>query len=172
MIYHILPEGETFSDVRGGALSRWVGNVARDTECVVVCPDYDETWQFAPRQILQLPTWKHYGELSLSVPRGMYIAHLLTTFGIFEPLRPLLRLLVAGDILWVHNRPHIAGYLEKVVAGQGIKIVLHLQNSQSDYLSRRKMSSLRNTSIVFCSEFLARDAAALSDLTTIRKFVV
>jgi hypothetical protein len=31
MIYHLLPEGEPFSDIDGGELSRWVANAVRGT---------------------------------------------------------------------------------------------------------------------------------------------
>lgn len=172
MIYHILPEREPFSDIKGGALSRWVGNVARDTQCVVVCPDYDETWQFPPEQILQLQELKRYGELSVSIPQGLYFAHFLRVFGVLDPLRSLIPLLVSGDILWVHNRPYTAAHLEKVLAGKGIKIVLHLQNSKTGFLDRRIIASLRETSILFCSDFLATETAASSDLTTLKNFVV
>jgi hypothetical protein len=40
--YHLLSESEPFSEFTGGAISRWAGNVLRNTSrSVVACPATD-----------------------------------------------------------------------------------------------------------------------------------
>jgi spore coat protein SA len=158
MIYHLLPEGEPFSDIDGGALSRWVANAVRGTECIVACPYYDKTWNFVPGQLLELPTWRHYGRIRGAFSRGTRFLDKLCQAA--KPLQPLMKLLVAGDVVWIHNRPSVAAHLAKVLHNKGIRIVLHMQNSHLLFAGFRTVAALRNVSVVFCSEYIANEVAA------------
>jgi spore coat protein SA len=158
MIYHLLPEGEPFSDIDGGALSRWVANAARGTECIVACPCYDTTWNFVPDQLLELPVWRRYGRLRGALSRGTRLFDKLSEAA--RPLAPLMNLLVTGDVLWIHNRPSVAAHLAKILHNKGIRIVLHMQNSHLGVAGFRTVAALRDVSVVFCSEYLANEVAA------------
>jgi len=62
--YHVLTESEPFSEFIGGAISRWAGNVLRNTSgSVVVCPADDGSWKFSPESICLLPRMKLYKPL-------------------------------------------------------------------------------------------------------------
>jgi spore coat protein SA len=172
VIYHILSESEPFSDVKGGALSRWVGNIAKDSGCVVVCPEYDETWGFPPEKILCLEDWRSYGKQCEAIPRGLYIVPFLSAIGVLDPLRAVIPVFRPGDVVWVHNRTHTAAYLEQRISSPDVQIVLHLQNSQIDRLSRLSMKRLQRTRIVFCSEFLRTEALQLDNLSNLETFVL
>ena len=158
MIYHLLPEGEPFSDINGGALSRWVANAARGAECIVACPCYDKTWNFVPGQLLELPIWRRYGRLRGAFSRGKRFLDKLSEAA--RPLEPLTNLLVAGDVLWIHNRPSVAAHLAKLLHNKGIRIVLHMQNSHLRAAGFRTVAALRDVSVVFCSEYIANEVAA------------
>ena len=45
-IYHLLDEGEAFSEFSGGAISRWAANVLRDGNETIICPSFDGSWGF------------------------------------------------------------------------------------------------------------------------------
>lgn len=158
MIYHLLPEAEPFSDVDGGALSRWVANAARGHGCIVACPRYDDTWDFMPNQLLELPMWRRYGRLRNALSRGTRVFDRVIARA--KPFEPMLDMLVANDVVWIHNRPSAAAYLARRLKDKGIKLVLHMQNSHLPFASPRTMAALRNVSVVFCSEYLANEAAA------------
>ncbi len=158
MIYHLLPEGEPFSDVDGGALSRWVANAARGSEYMVACPRYDDTWNLSPRQLIELPMWRRYGRFRGALPRGTRFFDRLSPA--VKPFEPLMKLLVAGDVLWIHNRPSAAAYFANRLRDKGIGIVLHMQNSHLPFAGSRTIAALRDVSVVFCSKYLANEAAA------------
>jgi spore coat protein SA len=129
MIYHLLPEGEPFSDIDGGALSRWIANAVRGTECIVACPCYEKTWNFVPDQLLELPMWRRNGRLRGAWSRGARFFDKLIECEAAKSLEPSMNLLVAADVLWIHNRPSVAAHLAKLLHNKGIRIVLHMQNS-------------------------------------------
>ncbi len=158
MIYHLLPEEEPFSDVGGGAISRWVANVVRETDCIVACPSYDATWQFPTGQILEMPGWKRYGKLRSVLPRGRHCLELLSQSSVLSPLRVLLKALSSGDVLWVHNRTNLAAHLSEITRSRGVRVVLHRHNLFYAATGRRGITALRDMPVVFCSEFLAQDA--------------
>jgi hypothetical protein len=128
MIYHLVPDGEPFSDIDGGALSRWVANVVLGTECIVACPRYDKTWNFVPGQLLESPMQRRYRRLRGVCSRGARFFDKLIECEAAKPLEPLMNLLLAADVFWIQNRPSVAAHLAKLLNNRGIRIVLHMQN--------------------------------------------
>src|SRR5271154_3951204 len=101
--YHLLTEAEPFSDFNGGAISRWAGNILRNTSnSVVVCPSADNTWNFAPDSIAVLPRLKLYKGMRRCISHAPWLVHRRFIRWIFDPLLERLR---PGDIVWIHNRP-------------------------------------------------------------------
>ena len=98
--YHLLTEAEPFSEFHGGAISRWAGNVLRDTSnSVVVCPSADDTWKFPPKSILLLPALERYRRWRRMAQR----------------------------LPWSLRRPVILGYREERVTLGGLSKLLRLQ---------------------------------------------
>ncbi len=154
--YHVLTEAEPFSEFHGGAISRWVGNVTRNTShCVVVCPSADESWQLAAQ--------------SISVLRGLalykrwrrYLAHLPWFFHcrvIRSIFHALLKRVRPGDIVWIHNRPEFALALTGPIHHAGGRIALYLYNSHLVDGPERLMRRVRVDRLVFMSRFLLEQA--------------
>ncbi len=105
-IYHLLDEGEVFSEFSGGAISRWAANVLRDGNETIICPSFDASWGFPadrlfrPAQLGSLP--------SSSSPACTGLPGQYKRKSIFAFFRPLLEKLNRGDILYIHNRPETA----------------------------------------------------------------
>jgi spore coat protein SA len=72
--------------------------------------------------------------------------------------RPLLERLTRGDILYIHNRPECADVLVRIAEQRGIRLVLHMHNSLLHPRSRKHFPALRDVPVVFCSEFLRKEA--------------
>ena len=104
--YHVLAEGEPFSEFHGGAISRWAGNVLRNTtSSVVVCPSADDTWKFPPESILSLSRLNRYRYIRGRLSRLPWFVHRPVLSYVFRPLLSRVR---PGDIVWIHNRPEYA----------------------------------------------------------------
>jgi spore coat protein SA len=155
-IYHLLDEQETFSERNGGAISRWAANVLRDGTEVVICPSFDASWDFPTDRIYCLPYWRLTDypvhpvlyRLPWTLQKKIYLL-------VFHAL---LRKLKRGDVLYIHNRPECASVLATVAEKHGIKIVLHMHNSHLLRANRGQLAALKKTPIVFCSEFLSKEA--------------
>jgi spore coat protein SA len=155
IIYHLLDEGEPFSERDGGAISRWSANVLRSGTEVVICPSYDSTWNFAPDRIYKLPNWRL---VDLVHPVLYRLPWLLQKRAYLRIFGTLLKKLKSGDILYIHNRPETASVLSTVAKAHDIKVVLHMHNSLLLRANRGQIEALRKTPIVFCSEFLRKEA--------------
>jgi spore coat protein SA len=117
-VFHLLPEGEPFSEFHGGAISRWVANVLRgDLSGFVVCAGGDGSWKFAPERVMTVLGLSGYQALlrrtSHRVPWRLRKILLRFIFG------NLLRTLHSGDTIWVHNRPEIAAALAQCASADG-----------------------------------------------------
>jgi spore coat protein SA len=153
LIYHILSEMEAFSESQGGALSRWVANVARDEQQMVVCPSADESWGFPAEHVISIPRWKYYR--ILKVRRWPSFLRRAVIKWIFSTLIAGLR---QDDVVWFHNRVQYAACLQARLSSIGVKTVLHLQNSFSRDTRTDEYVQLAKIPIVFCSKFLAAEA--------------
>src|SRR5271166_4286188 len=68
-VIHLLTETDSFSDVHGAALQRWVANVLRfeENQSVVACARADGSWGLSRVDALRLPGLWAYSKL-----RGRY----------------------------------------------------------------------------------------------------
>ena len=156
-VYHLLDEREPFSEVNGGAISRWAANTLRDGEEVVICPSFDDSYGFPIERLYELPRWSSVGTVHPVIYRSPWPIQKWTYIYLFQDL---LQRLKAGDVVYVHNRPACAATLATIADKYGIQVVLHMHNSMLLQANSGQINALRHTPIVFCSEFLRREAAA------------
>jgi spore coat protein SA len=161
IVYHVLPEGEPFSERYGGALSRWVANVVRgDRNSIVICPWADATWNLDPAHILELPALNRYRTWAKPLRYQMATGiRVLLLRRVFDALRCRLR---AGDTVYLHNRPEFALALAPCCRRRTVKLVLHLQNSHLRHLPALYRSLLDLDALVFCSDYLRSEARAFA----------
>jgi spore coat protein SA len=156
-IYHLLDEAEPFSEIRGGAISRWAANVLMSGDEKIVCPSFDASWGFSAERVFRLPMW----ELCDRVHPLLYRSPWAVQKPVYRKvLFPLLGTLASGDVLYVHNRPECAEVLAEAAEPRGVHVVLHMHNSLLHPRSRKHIPSLRNVPVVFCSEFLRNEATS------------
>jgi spore coat protein SA len=154
--YHLLTESEPFSEFIGGAISRWAGNVLRNTSgSVVVCPAADGSWKFSPESVYLLPGLKLYKPLRWHLFRLPWWLHCGVIRGLFRPLLARVR---RGDVVWIHNRPEFALALTPQIHRRGGRVVLHLHNSHLVDGPESLMGQIRVDRLVFVSEFLRQQA--------------
>jgi spore coat protein SA len=154
--YHVLTESEPFSEFSGGAISRWAGNVLRNTSgSVVVCPAVDGSWKFSPASIYLLPGLRLYKPLRWHLFRLPWLLHCRVICGLFRPLLARVR---RGDVVWIHNRPEFALALTPHIRRRGGRVVLHLHNSHLVDGPESLMGQIRVDRLVFVSEFLRQQA--------------
>jgi spore coat protein SA len=154
--YHLLTEAEPFSEFYGGAISRWAGNVLRNTlRSVVVCHSADESWKFSRESIDLLPDMKLYQRARRHFQLLPWFFHRRLIQHIFRPLMKRLR---PGDIVWIHNRPEFAVALSDVIYRAGGRVVLHLHNSHLVEGPEWLMRQVRVDRLVFVSRFLLEQA--------------
>lgn len=157
-VFHILDEREAFSEHSGGAISRWAANVLREGEEIVVCPDYDATWEFAPERIFKLPGWADVARihpLLYRVPWGIQRTwYLRILAGFLREIKP-------NDTVYVHNRPACAAALATAARTAGFQVYLHMHNSMLLDCNRGQLKALQDTQIVYCSRFLKEEAERL-----------
>ena len=153
-VYHLLDEAEPFSEINGGAISRWAANVLRDSDETVVCPDYDASWNFDEKRLNKLANWQKTNPIHPVLYRMPWILQKAFYLHIFKPL---LQQMNRGDILYVHNRPECASVLSTVAAKYGITVVLHMHNSHLTVAKPAQLKALKHTPIVFVSAFLRRE---------------
>jgi spore coat protein SA len=135
-VTHLLTETDSFSDVHGAALQRWVANVLRfeQEEAIVACARADASWGR-----YRLP-W--------SVRRPM----------LRSILRPAIQGLKPGGVVWVHNRPDYAAAIEHDVRDAGARLVVHLHNSLLISFPAEITDTFHADQLVFCSNYLERQA--------------
>jgi spore coat protein SA len=154
--YHLLTEAETFSEFAGGAISRWAGNVLRNTShSVVVCPNADRTWGFSQESIYVLPGMMLYKHVRRQLEHLPWFFHCRV---IREVFRRVIKRVRSGDIVWIHNRPEFAVAITPLVHRAGGRVVLHLHNSHLVDRPEPLMRQVRVDRLVFVSEFLRQQA--------------
>jgi len=156
-IYHLLDEAEAFSERDGGAISRWAANVLSEGSEIVVCPSYDSSWGFAVDRLYKMPYWQlvdRFHPVLYRLPWPLQKAVYRQVFPEF------LRTLRKGDLVYVHNRPESAAVLATIAGQYGITVMLHMHNSLLLQANRGQLNALRKVPIVFCSDFIRREADA------------
>ncbi len=151
MNYHLLPELEPFSALRGGALARDVANIMRyNPTDVVVCLRADGTWGYGADRILIIPGLRAYNRI-----KGK---RLLPTWMVGPPLRrmfqPLLSRLKSGDVVWNHNQLVYSSALGHSIHRKGAKLIHHFHDGHAPYGTRSALSSFTPDASIFVSEFL------------------
>jgi spore coat protein SA len=156
-IYHLLDEAEPFSEVRGGAISRWVANVLRNGNETVICQSFDDSWGYPISRLFRLPSWDRCNQVHPALYRSPWMIQKLIYRRV---LQPLLERLKRGDILYIHNRPECAEVLASPAQQRGIRIVLHMHNSLLHPRSIKHLPALKDIPVVFCSEFLRKEVTS------------
>jgi len=156
-IFHLLDEQEVFSDHAGGAISRWAANMLRNGPEIIVCPSYDSSWGFPAERLYVLPKWSWTDPVHPLLYRLPWFLQRPIYLAVFAPLLEKLR---PGDILYVHNRPECAAVLATVARQRGFTLMLHMHNSHLIRANRHQKAALRNTPIVFVSEYLRAECQA------------
>ena len=158
-VLHFLTETDSFSDLHGAALQRWVANVLRFEEdrAVVACARADASWGLAQVRTVVLPGLWAYSKL-----KGRY----RLPWSVRRPiLRKILRPALAGlnpdSVVWIHNRPDYAAAIEADVRATGAKLVVHLHNSLLVSFPRKITGSFRADRVVFCSRYLENEARSV-----------
>jgi spore coat protein SA len=154
--YYLLTEAEPFSEFAGGAISRWAGNVLRgEPNSVVVCPWADGSWNFPQESIQVLPGLARYKHFRRCLQHLPWFLHRQVIRAV---LRPLLKRVRSGDIVWIHNRPEFAIAITALVHRTGGRVVLHLHNSHLVERPEHLMKRVCVDRLVFVSEFLRQQA--------------
>lgn len=158
-VFHLLPEGEAFSEFHGGAISRWVANVLRDDPTgTVVCSRNDSSWKFAPASIMRSHWLGSYQELLRCTSH--HVPWILRKRILRFVFRDLLRQVGPGDILWIHNRPEFAAALCEPAHRAAVKVVLHMHNAHLQTASPAILRDLHADRVVFVSHYLAEACQA------------
>ncbi|HEX4773750.1 MAG TPA: glycosyltransferase family 4 protein [Bryobacteraceae bacterium] len=150
-VFHILDENEPFSQYRGGAISRWVGNVARgDESSTVVCRSSDGSWRLPQKQLRVAPGYDRFSRIvdRVSLPVEA------RAFAGSRVLRTAIPDLSKDDVVWIHNRPEFCFALDSFVHSRGAQLVLHLHNSILEWKRDKMLRSLRLDRNVFVSRYL------------------
>jgi glycosyltransferase involved in cell wall biosynthesis len=151
MIYHLLPETETFSAYRGGAISKNIANIMRfDSSRVVVCQACDDTWGYRANRILVIPELRTYARIRgrKRLPAWVFGAFLRHAF------RALLSRLNAGDIVWCHNQPFFGAALEQPIHLKGAKLVYHSHDGENRYGVLTAFRAFTADAYIFVSDAL------------------
>lgn len=154
-IFHLLDEREAFSERDGGAISRWAANALRDGNEIVVCPDFDASWKFAPERVYKMPGWENVGRIHPILYRLPWtfqkLLYLRILDGFLSQVRP-------GDVIYVHNRPACAAALATAAEQGRFSVYLHMHNSMLLDSNRGQLKALRHVPVVYCSRFLQEEA--------------
>jgi spore coat protein SA len=153
-VYHLLDERETFSEINGGAISRWAANVLRTGDEVVICPSFDDSYGFPTERLYEMPHWSSVATVHPVIYRSPWPIQKWTYIYLFQDL---LQKVKRGDVVYVHNRPACAATLASIAEKYGIQVVLHMHNSMLLQANKGQINALRQTPIVFCSEFLRNE---------------
>jgi len=155
-VVHLLTETDSFSDIHGAALQRWVANVLRFEEeaAIVACARADSSWGLDLVTPMRLPGLWAYSQL-----KGRYrLPWSIRRKMLRRILKPVLAGLKPDSVVWVHNRPDYAAAIEAEVRAVGARLVVHLHNSLLTSFPRMIRGPLRADRLVFCSEYLEREA--------------
>jgi spore coat protein SA len=150
-VFHILDENEPFSEYRGGAISRWVGNVVRrDESSTVVCKSSDGSWGVPHKQLRVARGYERFSRVIDRVPMPVEAR----AFAGSRLLRAALGDLSEHDVVWVHNRPEFCFALNSYVHSRKARLVLHLHNSILEWKRDKILRSLQLDRAVFVSKYL------------------
>lgn len=150
-VFHILDENEPFSEYRGGAISRWVGNVVRrDESSTAVCKSSDGSWGVPSKQLRVAPGYEQFGRMVDRFPLPVEAR----AFAGSRVLRRALQDLSEDDVVWVHNRPEFCFALTSYIRSRKARIVLHLHNSIVEWKRDKILRLLRLDRAVFVSKYL------------------
>jgi spore coat protein SA len=158
LIYHVLTELAGFSEYSGGAISRWVANVIREDDSIVVCASYDDTWRFPRNRLLHVDRFKYYRAFrrdAMTWPSSHSVCFIRWIFA------DLMKTIERNDIVWIHNRPHFAAQLQRDVAARGARVVLHMHNSFAKWCKKSDVPRLSETPTVFVSHYLQQQVRGL-----------
>jgi len=160
-IFHLLSEHDLFSEPYGGAISRWVANMARlDESIVVVTSEADGTWDIPTNRVLMVPKLKRYRRIRQYLgSRKFWPVRKLLVRNFFSPL---IEAAGPGDLVWVHNRPESAAAMAPLLKKNGAKMVLHMHNSHLHYATPPMERELADIQMVYVSRYLQKEAEGLS----------
>lgn len=153
MNYHILPELESFSAIKGGALSKDVANIMRfSSSDICVCMSADDSWGFEADRILVLPNLRFYNAI-----RGKrFLPVWLSRQVILPAFIPLLSRLRAGDVVWCHNQLFFSAALQNSIQKKNAKLVHHFHDGHIPNAFRRAIRAFTPEAAIFVSAFLMR----------------
>jgi spore coat protein SA len=151
-VFHVLPEDEPFSQIRGGAISRVVANLIKDDpSAAVLCSAADGSWNVPADQVRTSLLLRLY---AVSRPLRLLLLRVKPALRILLGL--VLRKVQKGDVVWIHSRVLHAVLLNRSATNRGFRIVLHMHN---DTGWKPEMASLlKGVTIVFVSQALANEA--------------
>jgi spore coat protein SA len=155
-VLHLLTETDSFSDIHGAALQRWVANVLKyeQRDAVVACARADNSWGLGRVEVLRLPGLWAYSKL-----KGRYrLPWKIRRPLLREILRPALEGLGPGSVVWIHNRPDYAAAIEDDVRKIGVSMVVHLHNSLLISFPPEITQGFRAERLIFCSNYLQKEA--------------
>jgi spore coat protein SA len=153
-VFHILDENEPFSEYKGGAISRWVGNILRlDELSTIVCKSSDGSWGADRRKVRVARGYELFGKAVANARLPVEARACAAS----QVLRFALSDLAEGDVVWVHNRPEFCFALNSYLRSRKAKLVLHLHNSVLEWKRDNILRSLTLDRAVFVSKYL-RDA--------------
>ncbi len=155
MIYHLLPEWESFSTYAGGAVARDIANMMLlDSSRRVVCKEADESWGIDKCRIAIIPELLPYSKI-----RGRGVFPSFFTDEYFRRIfRPLVWSLDRGDIVWCHSQPFFCTALERSIHSRGGKLVYHIHSSLIFPGAHFLFGSFRADAYVFVSDAMRREA--------------
>ena len=158
MIYHVLPEKESFSAFAGLAISRCVANIMSfDVSSIAVCESADNSWGFAEDRTLVIPKLRMVGRI-----RGRKYIPLWITGPFYRFIfRPLLSKLRSGDVVWFHSPPFFAAALGAAIHAKGARLIYHAHNSVIERPCLAALKSCESDASIFNSEFVRQELLRL-----------
>lgn len=160
-VIHILTEVEPFSQSKGGAISRWVGNTIHnsslDINSIVICPEADGSWQG-----VEAIQWDDFSKIKwLTKLSQSQLLLPIRVIGCLRAFWNFKQLVNTNDVVYIHNRPEyvIALAILKKIWQINFDIVLHLHNPHLASKVLRKIVLKSVAKINFCSEFLFKKIA-------------
>lgn len=151
MIYHLLLEGETFSEYNGGAVAKLIANMMRfDSSTVVTLRAARDPWTFGHDRIFIPDLLSAYRAI-----RGRQFLPLrVHRFLLRRVFTSFLSKLQKGDIVWCHNQPFFASSLERPIHAKGAKLIYHGHSGYCNFAIRRAFHSFAADAYIFVSENL------------------
>jgi spore coat protein SA len=158
IIYHVLPEKESFSALSGLAISRDVANLMRfDLSMIAVCESADDSWGFPEDRILVIQELRMVGRMRARKHIPLWI-----TGPIFRSIfSPLLSKLKSGDVVWFHGQPFFAAALGVAIREKGARLIYHAHNLVIEPPSVAAFKACEADASIFVSEFVRQELLRL-----------